>query len=173
MYCPECGTSIPAGQDQCPGCGLPVARAPRGGRSIHPSVKFLAWCFVALIITWFIFAMSKLAPTPSARTGSAGGALPASVTNDADLLVYRCGTPNKDDSTATDNPRPPIPTRLITYTQAHLMFAYYPGDEAKVGDPPPYNWKLLGIKDTRTNVAIRPEQLKDALSRRLPCALGN
>jgi hypothetical protein len=62
--------------------------------------------------------------------------------------------------------------RMITYSKAHLTFAYYPGGETKVGDPPPYSWKLLGIKDTRTNLAIKAEQLKDTLSRRLPCALG-
>ena len=97
----------------------------------------------------------------------------SSARNDAELLIYRCGKPDKDDSTENDRPRPPIPTRLITYKKAHLMFAYYPGGEATIDDPPPYQWKLLGIKDTHTNAALKPEDMKPTLSGRLPCALGN
>lgn len=164
----KCGQQIASNAQSCPHCGH---------RFTRPFTKFVAFCFAAVIVIAIIGAAiggnsgSNAAPVP-AHTDSLGRAVPASITNDADLLIYRCGKPDKDDSTAYDNPRPPIPTRLITYNKAHLMFAYYPGGGAKVGDPPPYSWKLLGIKDTRTNKAITAEQLKATLSRRLPCAMG-
>lgn len=106
----------------------------------------------------------------STHVDSQSQAVPTSVTNDAELLVYRCGKPDEDRSTAYDNPRPPIPTRLIFYRKARLMFAYTPGGGAKLGDPP-YSWKLLGIKDTRTNRVLQAGQLKATLSQRLPCAV--
>lgn len=93
-------------------------------------------------------------------------------TNDAELLLSRCGTPDIDDSTQYDSPRPPIPTRLITYRKARLRFAYVPGGGAKIGDPPPYQWRLMGIVDTRTNTALSAANLKPVLSGRLPCAMG-
>ncbi len=97
----------------------------------------------------------------------------APVKNAAELLVDRCGKPDIDDSTAYDNPRPPIPSRLITYKKAHLMFGYIPGGDARIGDPPPYSWTLLGVSDTRTKKAIPAAQMKAVLTSRLPCALGN
>src|SRR5262249_46741156 len=44
--------------------------------------------------------------------------------DDAERLISICGSPDVDDSTAYDNPRPPIPTRLMTYKKAHLKFVY-------------------------------------------------
>ena len=162
----SCGKELASNARTCPGCGE---------RFTHPFVKMLALLFILPIIVAFMMAFGGVntGGDTAEHTDSVGRTVPASITNDADLLVYRCGKPNKDDSTAYDNPRPPIPTRLITYSKAHLMFAYFPGGEVKLGDPPPYSWKLLGIKDTRTNSPIKAGQLKSTLSRRLPCALGN
>ncbi len=92
-------------------------------------------------------------------------------TNDAELLIQRCGTPDSDTSTENDNPRPLVPTRLITYKRARLMFAYAPGGGAKAGSPPPYKWELIGIKDTKTDKAIAEGQLKKTITGRLPCFL--
>jgi hypothetical protein len=78
---------------------------------------------------------------------------------DADQLVKNCGTPFKDDSTAYDNPRPPIVTRFIEYKVkgVHLRFIYVPGN-GHVGDPPPYDWKLQGIMDVKKNKLYNHEQ---------------
>jgi len=106
------------------------------------------------------------------RTDSRGRPVPSSVTNDAELLIHRCGQPDIDDSTENDVPRPPIPSRLITYKKARLMFAYVPGDGAKLGDNPPYKWQIVGVKDTKTNQALSPDRLKKTITDRLPCFLG-
>jgi len=92
------------------------------------------------------------------------------VGNDAELLISRCGRPDKDWATDYDDPRPPIPSRFISYNKAHLKFAYIPGAGSKAGDPPPYEWKLVGIVDTRTGKAVTAENLKATLEKRLPCS---
>lgn len=107
------------------------------------------------------------------HTDSRGRPVSPSVTNDAELLIHRCGPPDSDSSTENDSPRPPIPSRLITYKKARLMFAYTPGGGAKVGAEPPYKWESIGIKDTKTNKAIAVGQLKQTIADRLPCFLGD
>jgi hypothetical protein len=87
--------------------------------------------------------------------------------------MFRCGRPDKDEASDYDDPRPPIPTRLITYKKAHLKFAYIPGGHTKPDDPPPYPWKMIGIIDTRTNKAVTADNLKTTLEQRLPCMLQN
>jgi hypothetical protein len=82
-------------------------------------------------------------------TDSKGRPVPPGVTNDAELLIARCGQPSKDDSTANDSPRPPIPTRMIEYRKRKLRFMFIPGGDAGISDDPPYKWKLLGITHHR------------------------
>ena len=129
-------------------------------------------CSFALLMAGAIVMTVGCDGGTSAHTDSAGNPIPATVTNDAELLVSRCGKPDKDDSTEYDKPRPLIPARLITYKKAHLMFAYIPGGGSRLGNPPPYAWKLMGITEIRTKKAIAPAQIQDALTTRLPCALG-
>jgi hypothetical protein len=77
--------------------------------------------------------------------GPSKASSPAS--DDADLLIARCGTPSGDGSSEYDNPRPPIPSPVIEYDSHKLRFAFLPGGHIKLGDPPPYQWKLIGITD--------------------------
>ena len=58
--------------------------------------------------------------SPTAHGDSLGREIPPWVKNDADLLVFRCGEPDKVIDTSHDDPRPLIPSRLITYRKAHL-----------------------------------------------------
>src|SRR4051812_807369 len=98
---------------------------------------------VPLLIGIFVNSTRDTKPAEPTNQDSLGRPLPASVRNDAELLLYRCGKPDKDDSTENDTPRPPIPSRIIEYRKAKLRLAYVPGGDANVGDPPPYKWKLL------------------------------
>ena len=108
--------------------------------------------------------------TPS-QTDSLGRQVPAWVHDDADLLVYRCGQPDRVLDTSEDDPRPLIPSRILTYRKAHLKIAYVPSDPAD--QPPPYHWKLMGLIDTRANHAIEASELRSTLEKRLPCMLKN
>lgn len=114
--------------------------------------------------------------TPSSESSekrdSLGRILPATVTNDAELLLFRCGRPSSDQSSEYEDPRPPIPTRLIKYKKSGLMFVYSPGKGTKLFDPPPYRWTLLGITDLRTNKMVAAGTLKATIQKRLPCFLG-
>jgi hypothetical protein len=124
---------------------------------------------VAVVVIVAFLSTFNQTSAPTTPTDSLGRSVPASVTNDAELLLFRCGKPDNDESTESDVPRPPIVTRFITYKKAHLKFAYMPGGESKVGDPPPYKWKLIGLIDTKNNQAVIASNLEATLEKRLPC----
>src|ERR1019366_5397533 len=102
-----------------------------------------------IVIAALVFAGFLLLVVVSYYNGSDDEAkqpAPAAPANDAELLLSRCGPPSLDDSTAYDNPRPPIPSRIIEYKAAKLRIMFIPGD-GSLGDPPPYRWKLVGATD--------------------------
>jgi hypothetical protein len=90
--------------------------------------------------------------------------------NDAQLLIAHCGTPSGDGSSEYEDPRPPIPSRVIEYDSHKLRFVFLPGGDIKLGDPPPYQWKLIGITDmtaadpSQATVVSVPEAVE-----RMPC----
>jgi DNA-directed RNA polymerase subunit RPC12/RpoP len=175
IACRDCGHQISRNAAACPNCGAKVKRTSATASG----------CLTLIVILVVVGVLSKIVgnsgSTPSTgatreqpapvNTDSRGNAVPALVTNDAELLLYRCGKPDKDDSTEYDNPRPPIPSRIITYKNSHLKFAYIPGGDTKLNDPPPYDWKLLGILDTQTNKPIDAAALETTLQKRLKCSL--
>lgn len=87
--------------------------------------------------------------------------------DDAELVIARCGTPAKDDSTANDNPRPPIPTLILDYPKAKLHVIFTP--VGKLDTPPPIRWRFLAFTDTKTD---EPVHAVDA-AKRLPCLAGD
>lgn len=122
--------------------------------------------FIAGLI--FLLLLSPRLSTPAQMTNSKGRPVAAGVTNDAELLITRCGKPSLDDSTAYDKPRPPIPSRIVEYKAQRLRIFFLPGGSARLGDPPPYKWKLFSILDTRTKKAVSPTEA----IRRMPCWAG-
>ncbi len=81
-------------------------------------------------------------------------------------LSARYGDPDIDDSTAYDQPRPIIVTRILRYTKAKVQIVYVA--DARVGAPPPYiGWKFLAFQDTETK---QPINLREA-TRRLEAAM--
>jgi len=50
---------------------------------------------------------------------------------------------------------------------------FIPGGGANVGDPPPYNWKLIGITDmTATDPAKARVVISSEAVKRMPCWQG-
>ena len=91
--------------------------------------------------------------------------------NDAELLIDRCGTPSGDGSSEYDNPRPPIPSRVIEYDSHKLRFMFLPGGNIKLGDPPPYQWKLIGITDmTAADPSEATVVSGSEAAERMPCS---
>jgi len=88
--------------------------------------------------------------------------------DDAGLLIARCGQPSADESSENDSPRPPIPARVVEYQQYGLRVMFVPEGSTKVGDPPPYHWKLFTINDLQTGGIVMP----DEAAKRMPCWAG-
>ena len=208
-YCAACGHLISDGARFCRLCGAsqdmgveqelqPNAAAAQKAKLGKGVVVIILLVIIAIGIGIERRSTSTMTSTATAvtdkppNTDSIGRPLPDSVTNDAELLLYRCGTPSKDDSTEYDDPRPQIPSRTIEYRKAHLRFAFLPPaaveailnsggnrsaldvlQDVRITDPPPYKWKQFGLVDMLTNKAISAGQLKTTLSKRLPCFLGD
>jgi len=88
---------------------------------------------------------------------------PTSKNDSAGELIASCGPPSLDDSTENDEPRPPIPSRIIEYRQYNLRFLF---TSTKLGGgPPPYEWMLVGITDLQTDEAVTVDEAR----KRMPC----
>jgi hypothetical protein len=125
MTC-KCSNQVAIHAKSCPKCDHRL----KGG-----FVKFL---MIVVVLFGGLLVIGQISG-PSKASSPAG--------NDADLLIARCGTPSGDGSSEYDNPRPPIPSRVIEYHSHKLRFTFLPGGHIKLGDPPPYQWKLIGITD--------------------------
>jgi len=83
-------------------------------------------------------------------------------TDDANVLLSRCGIPSDDVVYPAASP-----LRIITYPR--LNFLYKPKD-AEISDASKYWWKLVEINDSR-NYPL--DDVKSAVSAYLPCAAGH
>jgi hypothetical protein len=77
--------------------------------------------------------------------------------DDASKIIARLGRPDKDDSTEYDQPRPPVVSRWLDYTKQKVRVWLVPTN--RVGDPPPYTWKLLGFFDITKQQLISPDEV--------------
>jgi len=94
------------------------------------------------------------------RTGLAAAVLlsaTAAWADDASEIIKRLGRPDKDDSTEYDQPRPPVVTRWLDYTRQNVRVMLVPAN--RVGDPPPYTWKLMGFTDLARQQKISPDEV--------------
>jgi hypothetical protein len=58
-------------------------------------------------------------------------------------------------------------TLLLEYRNEGVRFSFIPGYGAKIGDPPPYRWKLMGFQDPKSDAVLtRGEVLKRLDKRR-------
>lgn len=153
--CKDCGQQISSDAKVCPHCGKKRASQ-------------LGWVgLLAIIAAVFWLAHNGNETKIGSQTDSLGRAVPAGVRDDADLLISRCGKPDIDYSSANEHPRPPIPTRWLTYKKQRVKAVFAPLDQ-QVGALPPYHWKLFGLADPKTG---RPIELDDAV-RSMPCWKG-
>jgi hypothetical protein len=76
------------------------------------------------------------------------------------------GRPDKDDSTAYDNPRPPLVTRIIEYQPEGVRIAFIP--IAKATKPPPYvGWTVIGYINTKLGTKMSKYEASECLKGRL------
>lgn len=167
--CLYCDGEIGPNALYCPNCMVPIAQLPRRR---HPGTLSLFLCVSLLFgspCAWVIAGQlrSRIEKDVRARaTVHAASIHTAKADNQAKALIRQCGPPDRDVSTAYSDPRPPIPFRVLTYSNQHLQFDFVPGGGAQIGDPPPYVWALSGILDTTTNQRITLGQATE----RMDCA---
>ncbi len=177
--CPACGSKIDGVGKFCTNCGADTqARSSPGTAPAQAPVKkkpigLLNGCLIVLaVFVGLIILLAIIGPTDHNKS-TEPTVSESTASNDAALLLSRCGQPSSDDSTEYDNPRPPIPTRIIEYKQKKLRFMFIPGGGSKVGDPPPYQWKLVGITDMTAADPSKARVVNPAEAAvRIPCWSG-
>jgi hypothetical protein len=128
------------------------------------------WIVVALVlvVASFLFydhLASAFAPSPRLLRISAPNRVDAAIRNDVDLLIDRCGRPDRIAALGGFEPGPLVPQRILTYKKAHLRLSYIDADP--IGTPPPFDWMFSAAFDTATNRAVD----RSTLQKRLPCLL--
>jgi hypothetical protein len=81
-----------------------------------------------------------------------------------EYIIKTYGRPNVIDSTDYDRPRPPIPTKVLTYKKERVRFIFLP--DGVFGAPPPYKWKCIGATDPDMQVSLDLEEAFNRLSSR-------
>jgi hypothetical protein len=165
--CRYCGSELGENALYCSKCLVPIAQPKRqrrpGTLSLFLGVSLIFGSPCAWVIAGQI--RSHLAKEPVSQTIVHAASLSKTQAVDqAQALIDRCGAPDQDMSTANNDPRPPIPFRVLDYQNEHFRFAFVPGAGAKIGDPPPYIWALSGILDTTDNQRITPAQAAQRMS---------
>jgi hypothetical protein len=192
-FCSGCGAALPAATSgrvvpppDSPGLqqssSLPARTDSLVGADSNQSASFgprlpgpaIGWVLVLVICVVLVSVFKPRTLTNEQTNRSVVESAPGvGATNDAEILISRCGQPSKDDSTDYDNPRPPIPTRIVEYKNQRLRFMFIPGGGAQLGDPPPYHWKLVGVTDmtAKDPSKARVVSASEAV-RRMPCWSG-
>ena len=122
--------------------------------------RWKAWLLAVLILLVGLVVLANLVYEPGTI---------AHARDQAGALIAACGKPSADDSTAYDNPRPPIPTRIVDYWGTHIRFLFVP--KGKFGQPPPYDWHLVTIADAPdwTDTENPKPITHEEVHRRMPC----
>src|ERR1700674_237373 len=118
------------------------------------------------VVAWTV---SQRTPSTSERAVSppaVSAPVPKTRFMDSDFAALKAkyGQPDEDDSTAYDNPRPPLVTRWLTYNKERLRFMFLA--DGKVGDPPPYSrWIFFGSIDERSKEPLKSEEVEQRFAR--------
>lgn len=146
--CRECGGQVSSQAKVCPHCGAPQQK---GADLLVVALIIAGLFFIAVIVIGIVRGK-----------GDGTGSPPL---DDIDVFIDKYGSPDREDSTANDIPRPPIVTRVLIYDTESIRAAYVP--DAKVGDGPPYKrWKLIGFQDTRDDHVLKPSEVDQRLKNR-------
>lgn len=160
-YCSHCGAQVVGAGTFCAECGKSVAGAPSSTSSFAATpMRSVSRKSIAIVLG-IVFVLMMMAKS----CGDTTTPVAVSAPDDATLMVSNCGAPDVDDSTANDNPRPPIPIRILEYKSLNVRFTFMPSGDTSVGAPPPYRWTYLAVQDTVTN---QPLDVQIA-SKRMPC----
>ena len=192
VKCRECGHQISTEAVACPSCGAPpkpvpplippplaapppIAPIPQRRTSGHFIKRLFA---VGAVIVFSVIVLCIVAgvvsstrndpsPPPSPTSAQASTSNESVVPNDkVDEFISEYGKPDKEDTTAYDNPRPPMVSRFLIYEPEHVRVLCLA--DAKIGAPPPYSkWMLVGFEDTQDDHVIHLPEVQERLKGRL------
>jgi hypothetical protein len=106
-------------------------------------------------------ATSVAAASPSTSTVAATANGP----DDLTAFVRQYGKPDVDDSTAFDNPPPPLVTRWFVYKNEHVTVTFVP-DGPATADARARRWDLVAFQDDRTKKALSDAEAASRLKGR-------
>ncbi len=81
-------------------------------------------------------------------------------------FVRQYGNPDVDDSTAFDNPPPPLVTRWFVYKKEHVKVTFVPDGPATANARLARRWDLVSFQDDRTKKAISDAEAASRLKMR-------
>lgn len=91
--------------------------------------------------------------------------MPETISNDPSVVISTYGPAQRDESSASDDPRPLIPVRILEYHPERIRLAFAP--DVLVGSAPPFEkWVLAGCIDLGSNTEISAAEAAQRLSGR-------
>jgi len=156
-FCANCGVEVSGASQSCGKCGKPLgpAAVPVANKSdVGRKLK------IALIVVFIFLVFKGISGSKTERSDTS-----SNITDDAELVISKCGNPDVDDSNINDNPRPLLPMRLLEYKAQNIRFSFIPRGDTASASSPPYQWKMLGVQDTETNQSLDVNIARQ----RMPC----
>ena len=138
-------------------------------------VKMKRWGWIIFVVVFALIILKAISNdthqdystvSPQTETNSAEDRIKKvwSLQITPEYIIKTYGRPNIIDSTEYDRPRPPIPTKLLTYKKERVRFIFLP--DCVFGAPPPYKWKCIGATDPEKQVSLDLEEAFNRLSSR-------
>lgn len=83
--------------------------------------------------------------------------MPETIPNDPSVVISIYGPAQRDESSASDDPKPLIPVRILEYHPEMIRLAFAP--DALVGSAPPFEkWVLAGCIDLAAGAEISAQE---------------
>lgn len=158
--CPQCGAASRSWTAACRSCG---AKMPIPGWTKNPTANGILAIAMIVGMGWCgAKVCSSSSEAHAADTSSPQVSAPA---DDLAAVVSKFGSPDADDSTQYDKPRPPMVTRWVVFKKERVRAIFVP--DAPTGSPPPYDgWKLVGFQDERSKQPLTASEANGRLKGR-------
>lgn len=160
--CKDCGDNVSESAKVCPHCGAPMKR--RDMISSLARLSIIVFLIIPLGVGIFTVVYESETKKPAVLDQPAQQNTQSQIANetgthdDLSLFISRYGTPDLEQSSENEVPRPPIVTKWLIYKKENIRAVYVP--DTPIGSSPPYKkWKQVGFQNHKTNEVIGPEEV--------------